>query len=87
MVNQIQSRPSRPNKNALRGGEDPFDEDLLSSLGLSREDIEGSAVGEAVEAPHSLGNPINWKLLSRTHAIQSRRTPHSLGNLINWKRF
>lgn len=49
MVNQIQSRPSRPDKHALRGGEDPFDEDLLSSLGLSREDIEGDAVGEAVE--------------------------------------
>jgi hypothetical protein len=49
MVNQIQSRPSRPDKHALKGGEDPFDEDLLSSLGLSRGDIEGDAVGEAVE--------------------------------------
>ena len=49
MVNQIQSRPSRPDKNALKGGEDPFDEDLLGSLGLSREDIEGNAAGEAIE--------------------------------------
>ncbi len=36
--------------------------------------------------PHSLGNPINWKLAIEQEVSMIELNPHSLGNPINWKR-
>jgi len=36
-------------------------------------------------APHSLGNPINWKHEGAAVSRSPHRAPHSLGNPINWK--
>ena len=48
--------------------------------------IGAICISSSLKAPHSLGNPIEWKLTGINNNRISRKTPHSLGNPIEWKR-